>query len=205
MFCRGKCGVWGTMSLALVLWAAALARGGIRIVSQSADVNLAAGDAAFTLVFDSPPDFRTRDVLGRPADSFQYEIAPGTTDINQLPFTNISAVIRGDEIGDSDLIPVRNGVADGSDPNPAAGGWGTVRGELPFVLVGERLTFTAPLSVLDAPAGVFSYRVFTTSYGRTTSVASAAVIPLPAADWTGGTMLLALLPIVLKKSAAGRY
>lgn len=161
------------------------ASAGLSIVSQQANVDKADQDVVFTLNFSQSPDFKTADSLGRRLDSFQYEIAPNTaTPIDQLPFSAVGAVVRGDEIGGGNVIPIRNGFQNGSDPNPAAGGWGTVRGTVPFTLTGNSLSFTTPFSLIGTTNGTFSYRVFTTNYGSTVSTAesvSSVSVPLPSA------------------------
>lgn len=167
-------------------------RAGLFIDSQSVKVSSDLRQATFTIAFDHPPDFALRDSLGRPLESFQYEIAPDCTDIDQCPFTAIRAVVRGDEIGSGQQVPIRDGVENGSDPSPASGGWGNVRGSVPFRLQGSTLTFSTPLSLLQDPDGDFAYRVFTTSSGQTESLVTGESIPLPAALWTGGSLLLAL-------------
>ena len=169
-----------------------VARAGLLILSQSVNVSLDQQEATFTVAFDHPPMFGPRDSLGRPLESFQYEIAPDCTNIDQCPFTAIRAVVRGDEIDGGHMIPIRDGIENGSDPNPASGGWGYVRGDVPFQLRGDTLTFSAPLSMLQAPDGQFAYRVFTTSSGQTDSLVTGQSIPLPAALWTGGSLLLTL-------------
>ena len=180
------------LGAALVLAFPVVARAGLLILSQSVNVNLGQGRATFTIAFDHPPTFGPRDTLGRPLESFQYEIAPDCTNIDACPFTAIRAVVRGDEIDGGNVVPIRDGIENGSDPNPASGDWGYVRGDVPFQLRGSTLTFSAPLSLLQDPGGQFAYRVFTTSSGQTDSLVTGQSIPLPAAVWTGGSLLLTL-------------
>jgi hypothetical protein len=169
---------------AVVLGFCGPALAGLSIVSQQVDVDRADHEVVFTLDFNHAPDFKTVDSLGRHLDSFQYEIVPNTsTPIDQLPFASVGAVIRGDEIGSGHVVPIRNGFSKGVDPNPAAGGWGTVRGTMPFTVSGNNLTLTASFNQIGTNNGVFSYRVFTTNFGSTvSSIDSVSIsVPTPAA------------------------
>ena len=158
------------------------ASAGLSILSQQVDVDRADQEIVFTVDFNHAPDFNTVDSLGRRADSFQYEIVPNSsTPIDQLPFSSVGAVIRGDEIGSGKVVPIRNGFANGSDPNPASGGWGTVRGSVPFTLQGSTLTFTTGFTIIGTTNGVFSYRVFTTNFGSTVTTMESISVPLPTA------------------------
>ena len=183
-----------TLVGALVVGIAAPTRAGFQLVSQQAEVDLRQHEATFFLTFTQPPDFHTRDALGRLANSFQYEIRPttGNAVVPDIPLIDVRSVVRGDEIS-GNMLPVRNGIETARDTNPAAGGWGSVRGSVPFTLSANRLTFTAPLQLLDAPSGDFAYRVFTTEYGLTTSAVTGAAVPLPPAAW----MAFAALPLLL--------
>ena len=103
------------------------ASAGLEIVSQNVHIDVPAQQVDFTINFSHAPDFQKVDLFGRPADSFQYEIIPNTTKpFSQFDFPlAIVSVVRGDEIGSGHLLPIRNGIQNGSDPNPASGGWGT--------------------------------------------------------------------------------
>ena len=177
---------------AALVWLAPAARAGLVITSQSVSVSLPRQQATFTLSLDHAPQLGVRDSLGRPVESFQYEIAPDCPNIDQCPFTDIRAVVRGDEVTASHLLPIRDGIETASDPSPASGGWGFVRGEVPYRLDGSVLSFSAPLALLDSPDGRFSYRAFTTTSGETTSLVTGVTAPLPAAVWMGGSALIAM-------------
>ena len=170
--------------------AARSAWAGFALVSQQVELNDRLHEADFSLLFNQPPDFQTRDALGRPVNSFQYEIVPDTTSpIENLPVSSIRAVIRGDEINGTGRIPIRDGIEASRDAAPQAGGWGAVRGSVPFQLQGTRLTFAAPLQMLDDHGDPFSYRLLTTQSGQTTSIVTGVAVPLPAACWLAMTAL----------------
>lgn len=177
---------------AAVGWDAAPAEAAVVIVDQSARVDRGRGQVAFTLRLDAAPDFYTLDEFGRVADSFQYEIdGDGPTgDDPEFPVGDVEAVIRGDEIHVADALRVRSFGPDVEpDPDPIAGGWGPVVATVPFNLDGSVIDFEVPLDALGGAAadGVFSYRVFTTDFGLTTSKVEATVgvnvIPLPPGAW----------------------
>lgn len=162
------------------------------IVSQSVRLDHQQDDAVFSLTFDHTPDFFTLDAKGRRKDSFQYEIVPDVTNINQAGFFDIASVIRGDEL-DAHQIPIRGGINDGIDPSPAAGGWGFKLGTVNYALTQNTLSFAAPLQLLSAPDGLFAYRVFTTDFGSTVSLQTGSTaVPLPPGFLAGGAMLLIL-------------
>ncbi|HET6249672.1 MAG TPA: hypothetical protein VFE47_18430 [Tepidisphaeraceae bacterium] len=179
---RGR--IWSVLALAggsIVFGMCASASAGLSILSQQVDVDRADQDVIFTLDFNHVPDFKTVDSAGRHVDSFQYEIVPNTsTPISQVPFSSVGAVVRGDEIGSGNVVPIRNGFSNGVDANPAAGGWGTVRGSVPFSVQGNTLSFTAGFNVIGTSNGVFSYRVFTTNFGSTVTTIDSISVPLPA-------------------------
>jgi hypothetical protein len=177
---------------AAVLAAVAPPRGasaGVVIVGQSASVDRERGSASFDLHFDARPDFQTVDEHGRVADSFQYEIDANGPASKELPVNFIDAVVRGDEIRVANALRVRGGWGDTPDPDPVAGGWGPVRTTVPFNLDGGHLSFEVPLSALGdgAADGIFSYRVFTTDFGLTSSEVESSVgavsVPLPSGAW----------------------
>ena len=204
MLCRHVVRAW--VCVAMVALSQAVGRAGItsrplaivtgpvlKIASQSVQLDLPGGQADFSLTFDHPPDFDHPDSLGRRHDSFQYEIAPSLSDIQNADLFAITAVVRGDEIG-ATLLPIRAGVANGIDPTPVAGGWGPLIGSVPYHLNGSNITFAAPLDLLGTPDGNFGYRVFTTNYGSTVSLQTgSAAVSLPRAVWGGLVLLLGLV------------
>jgi hypothetical protein len=139
---------------------------GLTVLSESAVFDPVTGEVTFTMVFNRQPDFQTEDSFGRRADSFQYYILGDPT----LPYpAYYDALIRGDEIDlASGRLPIRNAVPPATDP--AAHGWGTVRGVVPFRLSGTVLTFSASLEVISDHSvdGHFSYELLLTQYGGST-------------------------------------
>jgi hypothetical protein len=144
-------------------------------VSQSAVFSPRTGEVTFRIVFNQVPDFSAAGPLGPQVDSFQYFIVGNPS----LPYpSNYVSIIRGGEIySTSDLIPIRNAVPpDTSDP--MSGGWGTIRGEVPFTLSGTRLTFVAPLSLISnsTDAGSVDFRLETYAYGDQTSAVDRHIV-----------------------------
>jgi hypothetical protein len=170
------------------LGAASVGRGSavnFHLVSDSVEVNQPARTATFKLNFDQPPDFIP--VGQAQKDAFQYEIDANHASFGQpIGYGDISAVIRGNEIWQGNGIPVRQRDGDGG---ANSGGWGPVRALVPFDLTGSTLTFTASLDTLGDQDGQFRYRLITTDSGTLTGETNGAVIPLPAAVWSGLMML----------------
>jgi hypothetical protein len=120
----------------------------LAIRSQLAIYNPSTGLVTFRIVFNRSPDFFRTDELGRQADSFQYFVG---SDVPVEP-PLLDSIIRGEEIHSTGLIPIRNAFP--PDPTPGSGGWGTIRGEVPFTLHGPVLSFSAPLSLLTDRTGL---------------------------------------------------
>jgi len=164
--------------VAVVVGWSGVAGAGVVIVSESAEVDRAAGVARFTLRFDVRPDFRTVDPLGRVADAFQYEIDGDWRAPLGLPPEGLDAVVRGDEIHAAGALRIRRAGFDAPDPDPLAGGWGEVTAVVPFDMDGTVLRFEAGLETIgDDGDGYFAYRVFTTEFGVTTSEAESRLLP----------------------------
>jgi hypothetical protein len=183
-----------SLSLIITLALAAPSLAGIRIVSERAEVDLAARAATFTVTFDAPPDFLTVDAFGRAADSFQYEIDDDWRAPVGLPVEGLDSVVRGDEIYIADALRVRDAAIDRvPDPDPAAGGWGRVLDEVPFELSGNELRFVTPLASIGDDDGAFAYRLFTTEFGATTSEVESRVLPIPLPPAVPGAMATVVL------------
>jgi hypothetical protein len=210
MFCRHITWVWVWVCVIGVVFTCSVGRAGVtagpplKIASQAVHLDLPDGQAAFSLTFDHAPDFDHPDALGRRHDSFQYEIAPSLSDIQNADLFAITAVVRGDELSATQL-PIRAGVADGIDPSAAAGGWGPLIGSVPYHLDGSTITFAAPLGLLGSSNGAFGYRVFTTNYGSTVSLQMGSAVSLPRAVWGGMAMLLALILWIKRHETAARH
>lgn len=185
-------------------FAASNAAAGIAIVSQSAKLDPSGEAATFTLTFSQSPDFSIAD-RGVPTNSFQYEIDAAWTGVaKDKPLGALSSVVRGDEIRVAHALRIRSADLHQPDPDPASGGWGPVRGTVPFQLSGRTLTFTAPLSMLGDDDGVFAYRVFATNTGASAGSIEGHVVPLPMGAMTGGAGIagLAAIEIVRRRRAS---
>ena len=170
---------------ALVLWITGLSlcqarvHAQFRLVSESAVSDPQTHAVTFTIAFNQPPDFFTLDMDSIPANSFQYFIFGDQS----LPYPGyFDAIIRGDEIHLAGALRVRNAAPSSSDPS--SGGWGSVRGTVPYTLTGDRLAFTTPLSLISDHSldGLFSYQVESYEFGTTTQSVignSSLVVPEP--------------------------
>ena len=143
--------------------------GELMALSQSAVYDPATGQVTFTLTFNRAPDFQSVDSLGRQADSFQYFIV-GDPSLSYP--NNYDTIIRGEELHmSSPVLRVRNATpTDPTDPPSVSGGWGTVRGEVPYQLNGNVLTFSTPLGLISdhSTDGHFSYDLELYQYGGLT-------------------------------------
>lgn len=151
----------------------------LSVQSSSVMVDTEAGVAGFSLLFDAVPDFYTVDEFGRQASSFQYWIfwdgAPtvrtGDSDV----------IVRGGEIPVAGDLRFRDRGPSGTG-GPDAGGWGPLRGSVPFVQTGALVEFSAPLSLIGDPDGVFAYGLIATEYGASSGTLlgySGQVVPEP--------------------------
>ena len=143
--------------------------GELMALSQSAVYDPATGQVTFTLTFNRAPDFQSVDELDRPADSFQYFIV-GDPSLSYP--NNYDTIIRGEELHiSSPVLRVRNATpTDPTDPPSVSGGWGTVRGVVPYQLNGNVLTFSTPLALISdhSADGHFTYDLIITQYGGQT-------------------------------------
>jgi probable HAF family extracellular repeat protein len=141
--------------------------------------NIDAGsNVNFSLTFNQVPDFFTVDQVGRQANGFEFYISTSTNITTTGPFASI---IRGDEIHVAGDLRIRNdNPPDTADTN--SGGFGSIRGSVPYVLNGQTLTFSVPASVLNV-SGPFGYELDLLSYGGRTSyyngLAGGPIIPPP--------------------------
>jgi hypothetical protein len=182
MSCRHLLPIVAVMAGLLAL--AAPAGAGVSVLDMSLTVDKTASDATFTIDFPHAPDFFTVDSHGRVADSFQINIS---ADIKGNPQLNPTTVVRGDEIHFANALRIRDGSPPVSDPQ--SGGYGAIRGTVPYSLNGTVLTFTTPLGLINAPNGTFSYYAYTLSNGVTAAQSEARSVPLPSALQPGMMML----------------
>jgi hypothetical protein len=161
-------------------------------VSESAVFNRVSGEVHFTVTFNQPPDFLATDSLGRQTNSFQYFIIGDPT----LPYPEtFDTVIRGEEIHvTKNALRIRSVVPPDSDPQ--AGGWGPVRGTVPFILDGTTLTFSTPLPLISdhSADGRFGYRLESYEFGGLTRFvdSQSLVIPEPSTAALLATGIVAL-------------
>jgi hypothetical protein len=136
---------------------------GLVVLSESAVSNPVTGQVTFMLTLNRAPDFQTVDEFGRQADSFQYYILGDLS----LPYpAYYDSIIRGEEIHLAPgVLRIRDPLP--SDPDPATGGWGPIRGEVPYRLEGNVLTFSTALSTISEHSvdGRFSYELLLTRFG----------------------------------------
>jgi hypothetical protein len=158
--------LWLTVAIAVSTGARSAAAAAFTFLTHSAVFDAGTGNVSFVVRFSEPPDFFTLDKFGRQAHSFQYFIVGDPT----LPYPELyDSIVRGEEIHiTGGTLRIRN--AHPPDPDPAAGGWGAIRGAIPFLVNDDTLTFEAPLALLSdhSTDGRFEYRLESYAFGELT-------------------------------------
>ena len=171
-------------SLLLGLTSGLPAEAALLVLSQSAEVNLASNSVLFQIEFNRAPDFFTTDEYDRQADSFQYFIdADGGLPIfrgTDIYYSNLESLIRG-EIHLGGDVRIRNALPPDPDLS-SSGGWGSIRGSVPYTLSGNVFSLLVPLQLIGDSDGKFSYRLEWYEYGGIGSYGSieAETVPEPA-------------------------
>ena len=157
------------------------AEAALLVLSQSAEVNLASNSVLFQIEFNRVPDFFTTDEYDRQADSFQYFIeADGGFPIfrgTDSYYSDLESIIRGEEIHLGGDVRIRNALP--PDPD-IPGGWGSIRGSVPYTLSGNVLSLLVPLQLIGDSDGKFSYRLEWYEYGGEGGYIDAEAVPEPA-------------------------
>ncbi|MGV0104055.1 hypothetical protein [Nostoc sp. DSM 114167] len=181
-----------------------IAQAVLLVESESAVVNLDAQEVTFTVNFNRVPDFFTVDEFDRQADSFQYYIDPsGELPIFRPPsaYSNLSSIIRGEEIHVAGDVRIRDVFSVGpSEPN--SGGWGNIRGSVPYSLDGTVLKFSAPLQFIGDSDGLFSYRLELYEFGSwngLTNENKSTIASVPEPNFALGALAFAALSVGLRQ------
>lgn len=145
-----------------------IAQAELFIESESAVVNIDTKEVLFTIDFNRVPDFFSVDEFGRQADSFQYFINidgkfPVFSETSPF-YASLETIIRGEEINVGGDVRIRNVFPIGSE-EPNSGGWGNIRGSVPYTLDGTVLKFSAPLQLVGDSDGLFSYALELYEFG----------------------------------------
>jgi hypothetical protein len=159
------------------------AEAALLVLSQSAEVNLASNSVLFQIEFNRAPDFFTTDEYHRQADSFQYFIdADGGFPIfkgTDIYYSNLESLIREEVIHLGGDVRIRN--AWPPDPDlSSSGGWGSIRGSVPYTLSGNVFSLLVPLQLIGDTDGKFSYRLEWYEYGGLQDYIDAEIVPEPA-------------------------
>jgi hypothetical protein len=159
------------------------AEAALMVLSQSAEVNLASNSVLFQIEFNRVPDFFTTDEYDRQADSFQYFIdADGGFPIfrgTDIYYSNLESIIRGEEIHLGGDVRIRNALPPDPDMS-SSGGWGSIRGSVPYTLSGNVLSLLVPLELSGDTDGKFSYELMWLEYGALQGYIDAEIVPEPA-------------------------
>ncbi|QKQ73668.1 hypothetical protein [Nostoc sp. TCL240-02] len=187
-----------------------IAQAELFVQSESALVNLDAQEVSFTINFNRVPDFFTVDKFGRQADSFQYFIDPS----GELPifrpttsvYSNLSSIIRGEEIHVAGDVRIRDVFPVGPfEPN--SGGWGKIRGSVPYSLDSTVLKFSAPLQFIGDSDGLFSYRLELYEFGAWNTLENenkSTIVSVPEPNFALGALIFGTLSVGLRQKRKHR-
>jgi hypothetical protein len=159
------------------------AEAALLVLSQSAEVNLDSSSVLFQIEFNRAPDFFTTDEYDRQADAFQYFIdADGGFPIfrgTDIYYSNLESLITGWQIHLGGDVRIRNALPPDPDLS-SSGGWGSIRGSVPYTLSGNVFSFLVPLQLIGDSDGKFSYRLEWYEYGGVGGYIEAETVPEPA-------------------------
>jgi hypothetical protein len=164
--------------------------GGFQLVSHSHVVDAERRETTFTLEFNQRPDLDDRHV-GRPSaapdDARTFQVFYGSHHEGPDVLGHDVVVLRGPEIAVDGDLRVRDTL--GVDKDPDAGGFGPVRGSVPFELLdNETVAFTVPWQLLGERDDSYRFTIESYEAGELTGSAS-VVAPLPPALWPALTVL----------------
>jgi hypothetical protein len=158
--------LWVLCSVIFAILLAPAAAPALQIVSHVEHYDAPSQTFHFSITFSGPPDFFTVDQYGRTKDAFQYWITWALHISDPLyPLGTPDVLVRGVEINTAGGIPIRDRSGEGG---PNSGGWGPIRGIVPYQLSGPTITFDVPQAMLGDPDGKFSYYLGVFVYGATT-------------------------------------
>ena len=193
--------VFASLVAAVSIYSAAPARADFELVSSDLKLNKATGMVDFDLTFNQPPQFNKIDANGNPANSFQVNFdgnpVLGSSPANE---SNLTAVVRGDEIHVGNDVRVRTPNGNGGLDS---GGWGPVTAAVPYTLASGKMTFEIPAKDLGLTGSVYSASVYSLSYGALTADQNVTMIPTPDAAIAGlvGLGLVAGFVAISKRRA----
>lgn len=125
------------------------------------DVQARPQGAAFSVTFSDAPD-TTLTANGWPRHEFQFHVWHSTASWSP-PQGDV--IVRGWEVN-AGGIAIRDPGPE--DPSPYSGGWGPLRGVVPFELHGPTVRFLVPWTILGDDDGAFRWRLMVTEDGATT-------------------------------------
>lgn len=167
------------LALLLSALATADAASAATLVDTSVTRDAASRSVLFEVEFSDPPELFTGDEHNRSTDGFQFFVDPRN---GVRPAATFSILVRGEELKYGGDLRIRDRDPESTDPE--SGGWGPLRGVVPFHQSGSLVSFAVPWALLDTKDGYISYQLLTTTYGYPTGVrygSTAAPVPLPPA------------------------
>jgi hypothetical protein len=121
----------------------------------------------FSVIFNQIPNFTNVDSNGRQQDSFQIYMAFNPATPNPANTQSVDVLVRGDEIHLAHAIRIRDARPAVSDPH--SGGWGAIRGSVPFRVAPQPngtavMSFSVPFEMLGIK-GQFAWVLETYNFG----------------------------------------
>jgi hypothetical protein len=175
--------LWSWFCAGLLVWfvfpsTPAYADPPLQPIQYSAVIDLASGQANFSVRFDRPPNFFTLDDAGRPADTFEFFTDTVSSDPIQSTANGMNGsgqlgtqtIISGYDIAPRHQLniwwpkPVSEWIP--GDPDSRA----VLRTYSDYTLFGDTLSFSVPLSLLHEPDGAFYYGFQIFQYGGWTTL-----------------------------------
>jgi hypothetical protein len=173
------------------------------LVSSDLTVNKAAGLVDFSLTFNQAPVFSDISPDGIPTESFQVNFV-GNPVLGSSPAaeTDLTSVIRGDEIHVGNDVRVRQPTGNGGIDS---GGWGPVTAAVPYTVSNNTIAFSIPASALGWTGGQYSASIYSLNYGTLTAAQTVQLIPTPSGAIGGGVLLgLVMVAVAIQKRRARR-
>jgi hypothetical protein len=180
------------------LGTAPIAQAELFVESDSAVVNLDAKEVLFTINFNRVPDFFTVDEFDRQADSFQYFVNAEVG--SDYSYEALESIIRGEEIHVGGDVRIRDVFSVGS-VEPNSGGWGKIRGSVPYTLNGTILKFSAPLQLIRDSDGLFSYQLELYEFGAWNTIRNynnSTIASVPEPNFVFGAFTFGALSVGLR-------
>jgi hypothetical protein len=140
----------------------------------------------FRIAFTTTPDWSVLDAYGYQRDAFQYWITWAIQPGNMFyPMASADVVIRGGELHLGGELRIRDGTHMEGDPD--SGGWGPIRGTVPWTLTNNTIEFIVPRALIGDDAGIIQYYMLCGEFGApfawAAGITSPGPVPVEPGSW----------------------